>query len=224
MDRNRVSMSALALALCCLAAPVQADSGDSLRELSAQWWQWVYSLPLDDKHPVKDKTGEHCMVGQGGGVWFLAGTFGGTVQRSCSVPEGVALFFPVLNGAWVNTPGCDGEEVMTVAELRALVAPGIDAATVLSVKLDSKPVRKIRRVRSVNFPVVFPPENAGNCSKSGSVSAGTVYSPSVDDGYYVLLRGLKAGPHKLRIRGAHNYGDGFSLDVTYTLTVVPVNK
>jgi hypothetical protein len=46
-----------------------------------------------------------------------------------------------------------------------------------------------------------------------------VYSPSVDDGYYVLLKPLSVGNHTLHI---HAESTGFTLDVTYDLTVVPV--
>src|SRR5262245_42961061 len=48
----------------------------SFKELSAQWQQWRLSIPTPE-NPLLDPTGEHCMVGQRGAVWFLAGTSGG---------------------------------------------------------------------------------------------------------------------------------------------------
>ena len=47
-----------------------------------------------------------------------------------------------------------------------------------------------------------------------------IYSPSMDDGYHVLLSPLKAGPHTLQF---HAESGTFSQDVTYNLTVVPVS-
>lgn len=214
MERNRALMGAVALALGSLAVSARAEpGGESFRELSAQWWQWVYST-TPTSNPIVDQTGAYCMTGQRGPIWFLAGSFGSTVQRTCNVPEGVALFFPVLNNFWVNTPGCSGEPVYTPNQLRALVAPFIDTATQLSVELDSRPVRDIRRVKSAVFPMAFASDYDFGCSVGGKV-----FSPSVDDGYYTMIRGLGVGQHKLRIRSA---ASGFSLDVSYTLNVVKV--
>jgi hypothetical protein len=48
------------------------------------------------------------MVGQRGPVWLLAGTFsGGSATRSCSIPQGEWLFFPVVNYVNFNTPNCN---------------------------------------------------------------------------------------------------------------------
>lgn len=84
-----------------------------LSQLSAEWWQWVYSIPQPYtadaalSNPLLDTSGAYCMVGQRGAVWFLAGTGGsGQVKRSCSIPEGASIFFPVINFVNVNTPGC----------------------------------------------------------------------------------------------------------------------
>jgi hypothetical protein len=45
--------------------------------------------------------------------------------------------------------------------------------------------------------------------------------PTVDDGFYVMLRPLPVGAHTLRIHG-ENPVHSFVLDVTYELTVVPL--
>ena len=44
-------------------------------------------------NPLTDEVGTNCMVGQRGSIWFLSGFFGiGSATRTCSVPEGVAVF------------------------------------------------------------------------------------------------------------------------------------
>ena len=87
-----------------LMMPINRAFAQSLEQLSAEWWQWVLSIPTP-VNPQTDTTGQNAIVGQRGSVWFLAGVFGGgTATRTCSVPEGTALFFPVLNGVGINTP------------------------------------------------------------------------------------------------------------------------
>src|ERR1700741_371003 len=82
------------------------DDLESFNDLSALWWQWALSIPAS-VNPQLDETGENAVVGQRGSVWFLAGVFnGGTVVRNMVfVPEGAALFFPVINSVNINTPG-----------------------------------------------------------------------------------------------------------------------
>ncbi|MDG4857857.1 hypothetical protein P8605_06750 [Streptomyces sp. T-3] len=65
-------------------------------KLSGRWWQWALSAP-DDQCPVKDKTGEHAGWNQPDDLWFLAGTYGGKVTRTCSIPSDRPIFFPVFN-------------------------------------------------------------------------------------------------------------------------------
>ena len=202
--------------------PALADNDrDSLRELSAQWWQWALSIPTA-ANPLADLTGGLCMVGQRGPGWFLAGTVSASgtpppVVRTCDVPEGTALFFPVINTVNFNSPGCfQDNRDLSVVELQALVTPGIDAASGLSVLLDNRPVRP-RRVRSVPFAVTLPPQDLFSVTFGiPCLVPGRVYSPAVDDGYYVLLRELPVGQHHLSFRGSI---PGFSQDVFYTLNV-----
>jgi hypothetical protein len=132
----------------------------SLRRLGAEWWQWVLSIPTA-VNPLLDDTGTDCMVGQRGSTWFLVGNFGGgTSKRSCSVPEGTRLAFPVINSVNVDTPNVCGQgpRRIPVAELRALSAAFVDAA-VVSATLDGKRLHDLRRIRSVVFPIALPEEN-----------------------------------------------------------------
>src|SRR5262245_2009122 len=55
----------------------------SFQKLSAAWWQWALSVP-PGASPMFDTTGDKCMVGQHGSVWFLAGSYVGTVTRTCT--------------------------------------------------------------------------------------------------------------------------------------------
>jgi hypothetical protein len=197
----------------------------SLEELSAQWWQWAVSIPTSVNPPFTDTTGADCMVGQRGATWFLAGNGGGTTTRTCSIPQGTMLFFPVINSVNINTPNVCGQgpNNMPVEDLRALSAAFIDGATKLSLKVDNKEVKSLlQRVQSTVFAVALPEDNVFDapCASLGGVPGG-IYSPAVDDGFYVDLPPLTVGKHTLSFH-AENTGAGFSLDVTYNLTVVPV--
>ena len=74
------------------------------------------------------------------------------------------------------------------------------------------------------FEVALPENNLfdGPCTGAdlGKVPAG-IYSPSVDEGFYVKLNPLKKGNHTLHFH-AENRSQSFVEDVSYNLTVVPV--
>jgi hypothetical protein len=150
------------------------------------------------------------------------GNSGGTTARTCAVPEGKVLFFPVINSVNIDTPNVCGQgpDRIPVEELRALSAAFIDGATNLLVEVDGEPIKKLQRVQSKVFEVALPEDNVFDdpCASFGGVPAG-IYSPAVDDGIYVKLKPLEAGDHTLHI---HSESGSFVLDVTYDLTVVPV--
>jgi hypothetical protein len=76
--------------------PTSKKVRQTYQELAAARWNWALQFPAAT-NPVEDPTGESCHLGQQGPVWFLAGTFGGTVTRTCTIPEGKFLFFPIVN-------------------------------------------------------------------------------------------------------------------------------
>ncbi len=217
-----LSIAAIAMSAASMPALADGDSGDSMKELSAQWWQWAFSIPKTS-NPLLDATGANCMVGQRGPVWFLAGSLdSGIIRRTCSVPEGVTLFFPVINYFNLNTPGvCPSTTPnQTVAQLRAVAAASMNAVTGLSAKVDNKPVKQIRRVRSEPFSGTFPADNIFLAFCDGVFPAGT-YSPGVDDGYYVKVQGLERGVHTLTFSATNG---GFVIDAEYILNVMPVSR
>ena len=124
-----------------------------------------------------------------------------------------------------DTPNACGQDSTPIPAgvYRDLAASFIDGVAELSVTLDSQPVKGIHRTRSKVFAVALPQDNlfAAACAPfAGGLPAG-IYSPAVDDGYYVRLNPLAAGSHTLTIHAA-NPSQDFVLDVTYHLAVVPV--
>jgi hypothetical protein len=222
-SQRNVRVSLIVTALTALLLPLAAAAQEPrLDELSAQWWQWGLSIPTP-QNPQLDATGANCMIGQRGPVWFLAGVWlGGTASRTCSIPEGKILFFPVINSVNVNSPKVCGQGArnLSVADLRQASAAAIQAATDLSVTLDGKAI-DLLRIQSVVFEVALPQDNLFDapCGGPGTVPAG-IYSPAVDDGFYVRLEPLKVGKYTLHISGKG--ADNLTEDVTYKLTVVSV--
>jgi len=177
--------------------PNSTPYGHSYGEWTAKWWQWALSIPAD-RNPLTDTTGEFCGEGQGGPVWFYAGTFGNSAERTCTMPAGKAIFMPVFNwifGAGVfdcdpTVPGvpCD------VPTLRAAAAANTEAAEVLEVTIDGVPVQDVRDYRASSpepFSITYPENSVVG------VPAGT-YFPQVADGYWLMLSPLSKGQHTIR--------------------------
>jgi|SRR3972149_1044091 len=88
-------------------------------ELSVKWWQWALEIPNKPSsiHPILDKKGKSCDTEQSGPVWFLAGTAGGTAERSCTIPKDKAILVPIINAAtWIPTDGTTKGEIKQAAK------------------------------------------------------------------------------------------------------------
>jgi hypothetical protein len=198
--------------------------GRTYADWTAAWWQWALSVPVSN-HPLFDKG--NCTVEQTGPVWFLGGQFTSAVppgssslsavNRTCTVPGGKALFFPVLNieNSLLEDPG------KTIAQLRQFPESAMNGATKLSVVVDGHSIPYVKRdfrVQSTSFEFTMPADNLLTAIGEGPFAAGT-YSPAVDDGYYVMLQPLPRGDHTIRFKASVPAFD-FSLDITYHITVV----
>ena len=219
---RKIVPAAAAIVLAAFLATNTAAARTSVAwaQLSAEWWQWVLALP-PAVNPLLDATGDNCMVGQHGSNWFLAGSWGGAATRDCDIPQGATLFFPVINEINFDTPGqCGQGAPLPSSFYRGLSAAFVNGAANLSVTLDGKAVGPMHRTQSKVFEVQLPDDNifVGACTPD---LTGGVYSPAVDDGFYVRLNPLSIGKHTLIIH-AENPSAGFTLDLTYNLNVVPV--
>lgn len=183
--------------------------GTTYGELSARWWQWVLSLPAA-VNPQLDPTGNNCAQGQYDDVWFLAANFGGTATRTCTVPAGKPIFFPLVNTVVFKPYGYE-----TLLDLRKQAAAFIDTVDALSASLDGVAIANLAkyRVRSPAFTVIAP---AGGLLPPGWTSVPGNTDTIVSDGYWLLLPPLKPGTHVLHFSSS---AVGLSIDVTYTLVV-----
>ncbi len=219
--------------------PNSTPHGATYGEWSAAWWQWAYSMPTTE-NPLFDTA--DCSAGQSDHVWFLGGVFGRSglgVERTCTIPPGTALFFPVVNIAVDNTGCADSlcpPTVFTVDELRAIAKSSMDGASDLSCTIDGVPVRGLSvpspyRVQSPVFSYTLPadPDNLINwllnflgCyptppPSGGCFADGGTVTPVVADGFYLMVAPLSAGEHTIHFAGSLS-GSPFE-DITYHITV-----
>lgn len=195
--------------------------GMSYGQWSAAWWQHVLGIPRDS-NPLHDRSGQSCAVRQSGPVWFLAGDGSGKpVTRTCTVPGGKAIFFPIINVecSSVERPPFHGRDE---GELRACVGPimdGVDSAS-LKVEIDGieVPIRRHHRMQSNRFDFILRDDNILGILPSRGFA--------VSDGYWLMLEPLKPGWHVLRFEGkfASGIGRGHGQNVTYNLVVTEESR
>lgn len=187
--------------------------GKSIGEWSAKWWQWALAAPASS-NPTQDDSGAFCDLGQQGAVWFLAGVFGGgTTERSCNIPEGKYILFPLANAFWINSAW--DEPSNTEADYRKMANDFLDPsiggeleATLDGTSIIFNPNTPIIRTQSPVFTANFPIDNLFGLDPSGL----TGY-PIVSDGFWVMLPSLEPGEHVLHFRAGH------AQDITYHLSV-----
>ncbi|MDX3224875.1 hypothetical protein PV419_03895 [Streptomyces sp. ME19-01-6] len=139
---------------------------------------------------MADEDGRSCRRNQPDDVWFLAGTFGGQVERSCTVPSGRPVAFPL-----VNLVGGAGD-----------CADFMETATGTA-SLDGRDLRP-DRYRGTTITVTAAPRNPVTEASGRFTGTGC--------GLWVQLPPLKAGEHTLKIRGRSGE---FTVGVDYALTV-----
>jgi len=190
--------------------------GKSYAEWGAAWWQWALSIPAA-RNPVNDRTGgQFCAEGQSGPVWFLAGTFGFSTERSCTVPAGKALFFPVANtigGAGVFDCEPTGTGPCDVDALLRASLEWLSQVDILEAEVDGVAVRELAQYVAISSPFAL------------SLPAGAVFGlpegtfqPNIAGGYWLMLAPLPPGQHTIRFRGG--ISSSFDVQVIYHLTIV----
>jgi len=178
----------------------------------------VRSVTLDGGHTHQgctDATGKNCAQNQNGPVWFLAGTSGGSAERTCTVPAGKAIFYPVISSecTYADTPNVKSEPGLV-----SCAQADNNRAINLQATLDGVNLKQLDKYRATSplFSVTIPPHNV-----FGAPAGPT---QGIADGFWVFLQTLATGKHELHFSGLTpgNPTTGtanFAVDVTYHLTV-----
>jgi hypothetical protein len=248
--KRRLTVTVLvATAMTLVAAPAMASEspsnvvppyGNVYSQLSKQWWLWAFDTPVRNRNggagqfvangSAKGPAHVDCTLGQSGPVWFLAGTDpSGTVHtanRSCTVPQGKALFFPVFD-SWVDNLGSP-PGTLSKAELQNAAAAPVNAITRFGTTIDGKPVRALAsdpddfRARSGRFDYRLPADSLINFSFGPlgfHFPAGTrpPQPGAYADGVYLLVKPLSPGQHVLHWTAVSD--KGVQQNITYHVTV-----
>jgi hypothetical protein len=232
----------LALALATPMSLAQVGQGaiksGTAEELAVAWTQWAYSKPTNENSPLigSYQGGPRCdgtpLSSTRGKTWFLAGTSAPQppgVERTCTMPVGTHLFFPVVS--WTAFPFSPGETPESVRQEQAIDAMNAtlnDPQFSMLVTVDGKEVKSNRIVRAVSppfFTVTLPEENAFDPLVPPEGVPGDVYEGWTTDALWVTLPPLPPGEHIIHFEAsAPNTFGGVSQDNTYILTVVNKGK
>ncbi len=188
--------------------------GLTYADWTVKWWQWFNEIP-QATNPAADKTGSNCGLQQSGPIWFLAGTTGGSAERSCTVPAGKAILFPIITSecSYAEFPNLKSE-----SDLRSCATHLQNGVTSLVATLDGMNLQNLAKYRVVTplFNQTLPPGNV----------AGAPAGPTqgLADGNWVFLSPLSAGKHEIHFSGAsvditNTAVNNFAIDTTYHLTV-----
>ena len=196
--------------------PQSSAYGHTYGEWGAIWWQWAFSFPAADVPFFQAGGPADCGAHQSGSVWFLAGSNVGTVTRSCSVPAGTALFFPLANlvDDWPcpnpdfkPAPGQSLEEFLTNDATQYL-----QYMTGLFATLDGANLRNLGNYVATSPLFTFTADPALAATFDPCIQG--VPQAGVATGYWLLLAPLAPGQHTL-----HFGSTGWGQDVTYNLSV-----
>jgi hypothetical protein len=203
--------------------PSATYEGKTYAQWSASWWQWFYSLPTD-RHPLFDTA--DVSAGQSGNVWFLGGAYnpaatngvkyGTAAARDVVIPQGTALYFPlfaaesaILEGKGTNAAG-----------LQANSQAVIDTVTMLSCAIDGQTVSNLSAYRASSSLFTWGPLPTNNVFGDPVNFPAGATSPSVADGYYLLLQPMTPGDHSIHFNGGTPRSQ---IDITYNITITPTN-
>jgi hypothetical protein len=204
-------------------APIHSHPyGQTYSEWATDWWQVALETPAS-VNPITDSSGEHCDEGNMGNVWFLFGSLEpATIERSCEIPVGTALFFPVVSvfqGAFLNDP----PEQRTEEFIRARVDCVEQAASTLQFEFNGTPVPGVDQFFKKSgafYDVQLPEDNIFGATEEQIPEL--LLSPSADAGFYLLLRPLPPGDYDLHWEASTD--ECFvpvEQNVTYHLTIKP---
>ena len=158
--------------------------------------KYILSIPVD-KNPAEDPTGERCTYGQdtsNSSLFYLNGNSGGVTEKTCAIPEGLALFIPLITveASAAENPGA------TITDLHEIAKDDQDSVNSLYLKINDKEFKYEDllkyRTHTKDFQVTFP-ENAFFGAPPGPTTV-------VADGYHVITEPLAAGNYTIQFKGS----------------------
>ena len=191
----------------------QTDSspyGTPYSEWLKNWWQWWIGIPNDD-HPFTNYDSKTCPIHQNGSVWFLPDVepkgqaTHASVQYSCEIPKGKAIFFPLSQAScWLGNPEFKrysnklAPNPESDEELKICAIQPQDNTNILYVRVDGTNLdtTKIPRATSSFYNVTVPTNAVQGIFEFGP--PGT--SRGITNGYSLFLAPLPVGQHIIEFK------------------------
>lgn len=198
------------------------------------WLKWVFGQPWSTG-PVQETTGSACVSGQTGDSWYLAGTTGGPVFRTCTIPANKTLIVPLIN-RWVAFRPELYPDAESIAKVQnqvdnyfkqqkartcslTLKVDGVDVAGDFDAMEEDLYVEELTPFDTYLYPGdnYFTPGGSPSGINGGNLPAETA-------GHYARVGPLSPGDHVLELGGkvCHNKNQvEFETSATYILHVEP---
>ncbi len=163
--------------------------GLSYIEWTIRWWKWLMAFPKPC-NPAFDQSGSDCAKNQSDkNVWFLAGTVMPVLsaKRSCAIPHGRAILFPVINNliSYLEYPDLETDD-----QLKALARKDYKLGIEMLLTIDDWILsHEICRIDSNPFEIEYPNDNIFD-TRPG-------VSRAVSDGFWIFLAPLSKGIHSI---------------------------
>jgi hypothetical protein len=199
------------LILSSVIPPEDHINGLSQEELSANWWQYVYSIPSEDNpffYDIKsDPQGDKAQINQEPPVFYFVGTFdeSGEVTRQVEIApnEGYQyLFMPLVNNQWdeVQLEGLTNQQIQGVAQ--AIADTALVEGGSLFASIDGVPIKDLEDYRQASGRFTYDlPDN--NILGFPSQTVENAFA----DGFYlgIDLTALSPENHTINFGGVFNF-------------------
>lgn len=189
--------------------PQSKPFGKTYGQWSAKWWKQAVRQTDAPGTPFAAGQVNCAALGTEDVVFLVGTTTVSPIERSCSIPKHAAILLPAINAECSEAE----DNGSTDADLRACAAAFADTFTNVHVVVDGRALPGLNAFRFASPLYQFSPV-AGNVF--GIRAA--MRSPSVADGYWVMLDKLKKGTHTVSFGGAAPRF-GFTTETQYTLTI-----
>jgi hypothetical protein len=228
LKRILLLVMAVLLALA-VAAPIalgkDSKASGKAGDLDAAWWSWAVSTPKSESPLVGSYTdGPQCdgqpVTNTKGKQWFLAGSpaqlseDGGTIisgsgaKRTCTVPTGTKIFFPIVNNLCATPVDADNpEDLVTCA--KTLTDDMVEDGSYY-VKVDGKDVsaKSIVNAASSPYTINFYDDPNGDDDNVFGEFGYLGKQTAASAGLYVALEPLPKGDHTIEWGGIFDYDGG----------------
>jgi hypothetical protein len=179
-------------------AEVQALTGKSIAEWGAEWWQWAFKNP----EALFDKTGKSGPLGDASAnVFFAEGSGGRPVNLKYTVSGNKYILVPIITYIWTFFAPCANAECATEI-INANVLAGVTDPYLI---VDGVPLLDFSShlvlVTDNTLPFKVDAGPIGPDGYGGILDA-------LEGGYWVMLKPLSPGPHRLSFGATAPLVDG----------------